>query len=145
MTRNKKFASRKVKDVHICDISMDTDSIDLCETHEGWQSLCQSLRWCLPLSVIRLSFLIRGGRVWKVLTDSSAGPSGKSVSLSQKRKSRQEVSFLFYFRVCQESHFPVTFLVSYFLVFCPSFSSFFIFVHYLCILSVCDLAHWWNE
>ena len=61
MTRNKKFATRTVKNVHMFDTAMDTGSIDRCENHEGWQSFCQSLRWCLLLTVMSLSFLIRGG------------------------------------------------------------------------------------
>ena len=45
--------------------------------------------------------------------NSLEGPSGKSVSFPQKENSDRQVSFLFYFPECQESHFPVTFL------FCP--------------------------
>ena len=67
-------------------ISMDTGSVDLCESHEGRQSLCQSLRRCLLLTCQKSFLLIRGGRVWAVLINSPAGPSGKSVSFSQKEK-----------------------------------------------------------
>ena len=78
-----------------------------------------------------LSFLIRGGRVWEVLINSPAGPSGKSVSFSQRENARQEGQFPFLLPGGQQSHFPVTFLVSYFLLCCPSLSSVLLYLHLL--------------
>ena len=131
MTRNMKVATRKVKNVHMFDTSTDTVSVDLCESHEGRQSLCQSLRRCLLLTCQKSFLLIRGGRVWAVLINSPAGPSGKSVSFSQKEKARQESQFPFLLPGGQESHFPSPSLSLNFLLCCPSLSSVLLYLHLL--------------
>ena len=145
MKRDKKFATRKVKNVHMFDTSMDTGSIDLCETHEARQSLCQSLRWCLLITVKSLSFLLRGGRIWEVVIDSPAGPSGKSVSISQKEKARQENQFPFLLHgVSKKITFPSLSLslISFSAVLLSLLSS--VSSPSVSVSFRCDLAHGWN-